>query len=74
MKYRFLLHNLAHTVLAVNIAGLSVNIAGVGVNGHSLPFIRFRSDQAERHFSELGAGQSLSMSHSSISGGQALLY
>jgi hypothetical protein len=58
MKYRFLLHNLSHTIVAVNITGLSVNIAGVGVNGGSLPFVRFMSwDLAKQHFLELGAGQ-----------------
>jgi hypothetical protein len=58
MKYRFLLHSLSHTTLAINITGLSVNIAGVGVNGDSVPFLRFGSwDQAKQHFLELGAGQ-----------------
>jgi len=58
MKYRFLLHSLSHTTLAVNITGFSMNTAGVGVNGNSLPFIQFMSwDQAKQHFMELGAGQ-----------------
>jgi hypothetical protein len=58
MKYRFLLHSLSHTTLAVNITGLSVNIAGVGVNGNSLPFVSYMSwDQAKQHFLDLGAGQ-----------------
>ena len=58
MKYRFLLHSLSHTTVAVNITGLSVNIAGVGVNGNSVPFVQFRSwDQARQYFLELGAEQ-----------------
>jgi hypothetical protein len=58
MKYRFLLHSLSHTILAVDITGLSANIAGLGVNGTSLPFIQFTSwDKARRHFEELGAGE-----------------
>jgi hypothetical protein len=58
MKYRFLLHSLSHTTLAVNITGLSMNVAGVGVNGNSVPFLRFGSwGEAKRHFLELDAWQ-----------------
>jgi hypothetical protein len=58
MRYRFLVHYLHHTILAINITGLSPNEAGVTVNGHSLPYIQFTSwDGAKQHFLELGAGQ-----------------
>ncbi len=58
MKYRFLLHMLSHTTVAVNITGLSGNIAGDGVNDSSLPFMQFASwDRAKQHFLELGAEQ-----------------
>jgi hypothetical protein len=58
MKYRFLLHYLHHTILAINITGLSPNIARVQANGHSLPYIQFGSfDMAKQHFLDLGAGQ-----------------
>jgi hypothetical protein len=58
MRYRFLLHSLSHTTVAVNITGLSVNIRGVGVNGNSLPFVQFPSwGKAKQHFLELDAGQ-----------------
>ncbi len=57
MKYRFLLHSMSHTILAVNITGLSVNIAGVKASNSALPYIQFNSwDKAERHFRELGGG------------------
>ena len=73
MKYRFLLHYLHHTILAINITGLSPNDACVTVNGHSLPYIQFTSwDRAKQHFLELGAGQASvdamehSLKHSSL--------
>ena len=56
MRYRFLLHNLHHMVLAVNITALSPNTAGVVVNGSALPFTQFGSWKAARqYFLELGA-------------------
>lgn len=58
MKYRFLLHYLHHTVLAINITGLSPNDEGVTANCQSLPYIQFASwDGEKQHFLELGAGQ-----------------
>jgi hypothetical protein len=58
MKYKFLLHSLSHTTLAINVTGLSLNVAGVGVNGSSLPFVQYNSwDRAKQRFLELGAQQ-----------------
>jgi hypothetical protein len=58
MKYRFLLYSFSHTILAVNVTGLSENIAGVRVKPSSLPYMQFTSwEKAKQHFVELGAGQ-----------------
>ena len=58
MRYRFLLHNLHHTVLAVNITALSPNVAGLRVSGQALPFTQFSSwKRAREHFLEIGAAE-----------------
>jgi hypothetical protein len=64
MKYRFLLHSVSHTTVAVNITGLSVNIAGVRVNGSSLPFIQFTSwNRAKGAFSGTWRRTGISQRH-----------
>ena len=64
MKYKFLLHSLSHTTLAINVTGLSLNVAGVGVNGASLPFVQYNSwDRAKQRFWNWALNRNLWMPH-----------
>ena len=56
VRYRFLIHHIHHSYIAVNITALSPNVAGLKVNASSLPFVQYRSwNSAKERFLELGA-------------------
>ena len=58
MKHRFLLHDLNHTVLAVDITEIGIPKAVIESEGQKqpVPSIRFRTwSHAEEYFTKLGA-------------------
>jgi hypothetical protein len=60
MKYRFLLHNLNHTILTVDITSVGLPTEPIADESEvrSLSGVRFRGwHEAERHFLGLGAKQ-----------------
>jgi hypothetical protein len=60
MKHRFLLHNLNHTILTVDITSVGLPTEPIADEGEvrSLSGVRFRGwHEAERHFLGLGAKQ-----------------
>ncbi len=60
MKHRFLLHNLNHTTLCVDITSVDIPAGIISGEGErkTLPSIRFRSwSLAEQHLLGLGANQ-----------------
>ena len=60
MKYRFLLHNLNHTILTVDITSVGLPTEPIADEGEvrSLPSVRFRGwHEAEQYFLGLGAKQ-----------------
>ena len=60
MKHRFLLHNLNHTILTVDITSVGLPTEPITDEGEmrSLSAVRFRGwHEAERHFLGLGAKQ-----------------
>ena len=60
MKHRFLLHDLNHTILTVDITSVGLPTEHIADDGEvrSLPSVRFRRwHDAERHFLGLGAKQ-----------------
>ncbi len=60
MKHRFLLHNLNHTILCVDITSVGIPVGIITDEGQTktLPSIRFRTwSNAEHHFLGLGANQ-----------------
>jgi hypothetical protein len=60
MKHRFLLHELNHTLLCVDITSVGIPVAIISDEGETkpLPSIRFRTwGIAQQHFAGLGAEQ-----------------
>jgi hypothetical protein len=58
MEHRFLLHNLNHTILCVDISGIGIPADIIPDSGEdrTLQAIRFRTwSNAEKHFLALGA-------------------
>jgi hypothetical protein len=58
MKYRFLIHSLNHTILAVDISAIGLPTTTLSVVGKTqdVPSTRFTTwDNAAKHFAALGA-------------------